>query len=73
MADDLGWTDVGCYGSSFYDTPNIDNLADSGMMFTNAYAACPVCSPTRAGLLTGRYQQRAMQPRAGRIRPNCGR
>jgi arylsulfatase A len=53
--DDLGWRDLGVQGSSFYETPNIDRLASQGMRFTNAYAACPVCSPTRASILTGRY------------------
>ena len=55
LVDDLGWTDVGCYGSSFYETPNIDALAEVGVKFTNAYAACHVCSPTRASILTGKY------------------
>ncbi|MDP6526705.1 MAG: sulfatase [Kiritimatiellia bacterium] len=55
MVDDLGWTDFGCYGSDFYETPNIDKLAASGMKFTNGYAACTVCSPTRASLMTGKY------------------
>jgi arylsulfatase A len=55
LVDDLGWTDVGCYGSSFYETPNIDRFAQVGMQFTNAYAASHVCSPTRASLMTGRY------------------
>lgn len=58
LADDLGWTDLACYGSSFYDTPNLDRLAASGMRFTNAYAACPVCSPTRASIMTGKYPAR---------------
>ncbi|QDT38291.1 sulfatase [Stratiformator vulcanicus] len=58
LVDDLGWTDLGCYGSTFYETPNIDRLAATGMKFTNAYAACPVCSPTRASILTGKYPQR---------------
>ncbi|MGK0220290.1 MAG: arylsulfatase A-like enzyme [Planctomycetota bacterium] len=58
LADDLGWMDLGCYGSSFYDTPSLDGLAAQGRRFTNAYAACPVCSPTRASLMTGRYPQR---------------
>jgi arylsulfatase A-like enzyme len=53
--DDLGWTDAGCYGSSFYETPNIDALAESGVRFTDAYAACHVCSPTRASILCGKY------------------
>ncbi len=58
LIDDMGWTDAGCYGSTFYETPNIDNLAAEGMRFTNAYAACPVCSPTRASILTGKYPAR---------------
>src|SRR6185369_4262136 len=58
LADDWGWTDLGCYGSKSYDTPNIDRLATQGMRFTNAYAACPVCSPTRASILTGKYPAR---------------
>jgi arylsulfatase A-like enzyme len=55
LVDDLGWADVGCYGSSFYETPNIDRLAEEGVSFTQAYAACHVCSPTRASILTGKY------------------
>ena len=55
LADDLGWTDAGCYGSRFYETPNIDRLARQGVRFTNAYAACHVSSPTRASILTGKY------------------
>ena len=58
LADDLGWTDLGCYGSSFYETPNIDRLAQEGVRFTNAYAACPVSSPTRASFQTGKYPAR---------------
>lgn len=58
LVDDLGWTDLGCYGSSFYETPNIDRLAAEGTRFTNAYAACPVCSPTRASIMTGKYPAR---------------
>ena len=58
LIDDLGWADVGCNGSRFYETPNIDRLARQGMRFTDAYAACPVCSPTRASILTGRYPAR---------------
>jgi len=56
--DDLGWTDLGCFGSRFYETPHIDRLASQGMRFTNAYAACAVCSPTRAAVMTGRYPAR---------------
>lgn len=58
LADDLGWGQLGCYGSSFYETPNIDRLASEGMRFTNAYAAAPVCSPTRASIMTGKYPAR---------------
>jgi len=58
LADDLGWSQVGCYGSGFYETPNIDRLARQGMRFTDAYAACPVCSPTRASIMTGKYPAR---------------
>lgn len=58
LADDLGYTQVGCYGSSFYQTPNIDKLARQGMRFTNAYAACSVSSPTRASIMTGKYPAR---------------
>lgn len=58
LIDDLGWRDLECYGSDFYETPCIDKLAREGMMFTNAYASCPVCSPTRASLLTGKYPAR---------------
>ena len=58
LIDDMGWTDTGCYGTTFYQTPNIDRLAAQGMRFTNAYAACPVCSPTRASILTGKYPAR---------------
>ncbi|WP_025763738.1 sulfatase [Dyadobacter tibetensis] len=58
LVDDLGWADIGAYGSSFYETPNIDALAGKGMKFTSAYAACPVCSPTRASILTGKYPAR---------------
>jgi len=55
LVDDLGWMDLGCYGSSFYETPCLDRLAAEGMRFTNAYASCPVCSPTRASIMTGKY------------------
>ena len=55
LVDDLGWSDVGCYGSEFYETPNIDKLASEGVRFTDAYSACHVCSPTRASILTGKY------------------
>jgi arylsulfatase A len=58
LADDLGWADLGCYGSRFHQTPNLDRMASEGVRFTQAYAACPVCSPTRAAVLTGKYPQR---------------
>ena len=58
LIDDLGWMDLGCYGSTFYETPNIDQLAKEGMRFTDAYAACPVCSPTRASIVAGKYPAR---------------
>jgi len=55
LIDDMGWRDLTCYGSEFYETPNLDKLATEGMTFTDAYAACPVCSPTRASIMTGKY------------------
>lgn len=58
LADDLGWADLGCCGSTFYETPNLDRLARQGMRFTTAYAACNCCSPTRASILTGKYPAR---------------
>jgi len=58
LADDLGYSQIGCYGTDYYQTPNIDKLAEEGMRFTNAYAACPVCSPTRASIMTGKYPAR---------------
>ncbi|SHI46458.1 Arylsulfatase A [Rubritalea squalenifaciens DSM 18772] len=58
FADDLGYTDLGCFGSSFYETPNLDALCADAMKLTNAYAACPVCSPTRSSVLTGQYPAR---------------
>lgn len=58
LVDDLGWADLGCTGSTFYETPNVDALAASGIRFTTAYAAAAVCSPTRAALMTGRHPVR---------------
>ena len=52
LVDDLGWSDVGCYGSTLHETPRIDQFAEDGVRFTDAYAASPVCSPTRASILT---------------------
>jgi uncharacterized sulfatase len=54
----MGWADLGCYGSEFHETPTIDRLAREGMRFTDAYAACPVCSPTRASIMSGQYPAR---------------
>jgi arylsulfatase A-like enzyme len=58
LVDDLGYSDVGCYGSDYYETPNIDRIAREGMKFTNAYAGSTICSPTRASILTGKYAAR---------------
>lgn len=58
LADDLGWRDTEPYGTNFYDTPNVQRLAERGMLFTEAYAANPLCSPTRASILTGQYPAR---------------
>ncbi len=55
LADDLGYSQIGCYGSSYYKTTNIDRLASEGIRFTDAYAACAVSSPTRASIMTGKY------------------
>jgi arylsulfatase A len=60
LIDDLGWKDLGCYGSEYYTTPNIDRLAGEGMRFTDGYAACNVCSPTRAAIMTGKYPARLL-------------
>ncbi|MFO7871711.1 MAG: sulfatase [Kiritimatiellia bacterium] len=78
LIDDMGWRDISCCGSEFYETPNIDRLAREGMTFTDGYASCPVCSPTRASIMTGRYPARlgvtdwidwmgAVHPRRGRV------
>ena len=58
MADDLGFADLSCYGQKKYTTPNIDKLAAQGVKFNNAYAAAPVCTPTRAAFMTGKYPAR---------------
>jgi arylsulfatase A len=58
VADDLGWSDLSCYGNTFIETPNLDKLAKSGVRFTNAYAAASLCSPSRASLLTGLHPVR---------------
>ena len=71
LADDLGWAELGCYGNKFNETPNLDGLAREGMRFTDAYAAAPVCSPTRAALMTGQYPARVGI--TDYLRPNDGR
>jgi len=58
LVDDLGWTDLSCQGSKYFETPHVDRLARQGMRFTDGYAACAVCSPTRAAVQTGRYPAR---------------
>jgi arylsulfatase A-like enzyme len=58
LVDDLGWTDLGCYGSQFYETPHIDQLASESILFTNAYASASICSPSRASILTGKHPAR---------------
>jgi arylsulfatase A-like enzyme len=58
LADDLGWTDVGCNGSTYYETPNIDRLAKQGLRLTSGYTAAPNCAPTRAALMSGQYGAR---------------
>ncbi len=58
MADDLGWGELGCYGNNFNETPNLDKLSMQGMKFMQAYAAAPLCSPTRASIMTGQYPAR---------------
>ncbi len=58
LVDDMGWMDSGAYGSRYYETPNIDRLAEKGVLFTDAYSANPLCSPTRASILTGKYPAR---------------
>lgn len=72
LADDLGWGELTCYGNTFNETPNLDKLASQGLRFTNAYAAGPVCSPTRASILTGQYPARVgitdfLAPSTGRL------
>src|SRR5882724_7208668 len=54
VIDDLGWADLSCYGSKLHLTPRLDGMAAGGIRFTQAYAACPVCSPTRAAIMTGK-------------------
>ncbi|MCX8036498.1 MAG: sulfatase [Candidatus Sumerlaeia bacterium] len=70
LADDLGWGDLSCYGAPDLKTPNLDRLAAEGVRFENFYANCPVCSPTRAALLTGRYPEMVGVPGVIRTHPN---
>jgi len=58
LADDLGYHDLSCMGSKYYETPNIDRIANDGMVFTNGYAACQVCSPSRASIMSGKTPAR---------------
>lgn len=78
LADDLGYHDLSCMGSSFYETPNIDRIAAEGMWFTNGYAACQVCSPSRASIMSGKFPARHgitdwIGARAGEEWRNAGR
>src|SRR5262245_58866765 len=59
LADDLGWGDVGCFGNDKFKTPNLDRMAQEGARLMNFYSTCPYCAPSRAALLTGRYQFRS--------------
>ena len=58
LADDLGWNELGCYGDTFHETPNLDDLAARGLRFTDAYTASCVCTPTRSSIMTGKYPAR---------------
>src|SRR5271169_5728943 len=58
LADDLGYGDIGCFGSPDVPTPNIDGIAERGVRFTDGHVTCPVCSPSRSAIMTGRYQHR---------------
>jgi len=58
LVDDLGWRDLGCYGHKIHETPNIDKLAGQGMRFTDGYAACPICGPSRAAIMSGKFPSR---------------
>ena len=68
LADDLGWSELGCYGNRYNESPNLDRLASQGMRFTRAYAAAPVCSPMRCSLMTGQWPAR--QSITDYLRPN---
>jgi arylsulfatase A-like enzyme len=66
LADDLGWRDTTPYGSTFHETPNLERLVRRGMRFTQAYAASPLCSPTRSSIMTGLFPART-----GIMTPSC--
>jgi len=68
LIDDMGWRDLGCYGSTYYQTPQIDRLAEQGMLFTDGYAACPLCAPSRASLMSGKYPARLHLTRVGKAK-----
>lgn len=72
LVDDMGWMDSSVYGSEFYETPNMERLAKEGMVFTDAYTASPLCSPTRASILTGKYPARTRFTHARGARPSEG-
>src|ERR1044071_4784084 len=72
VGDDMGFADVGFHGCKDIPTPNLDALAKSGVRFTNGYVSGPYCSPTRAGLLTGRYQERFGHEFTPAVGPNIG-
>jgi arylsulfatase A-like enzyme len=72
LADDLGWMDVTINGSKYYETPNIERLAKRGMMFSDAYTASPLCSPTRASIMSGQYPERFhLTTPSGHLSPNA--
>lgn len=73
LADDLGWGELSSYGNKFNETPNLDNLTSKGKKFTNAYAAAPVCSPTRASIMTGQYPARVRITDYLELGPNTDR
>ena len=58
LVDDMGWRDLACYGHEIHETPHIDKLASQGMRFTEGYAACPICGPSRAAIMTGKFPSR---------------
>jgi arylsulfatase A-like enzyme len=71
LVDDMGWMDCSVYGSKYYETPNIDRLSKRGIVFNNAYTASPLCSPTRASIMTGKYPERFhLTTPAGHLAPN---